>query len=164
MSADGAGEKPLVVSLALDALPVYSPDGRKLAFVSERTAKYDRRVYIADADGRNIHRLPVAAGRGRWQTNPSWGVRPQGDPCTIEGTIGNDTLVGTTGADVICGGSGNDVIRGGGGPDTLLGGTGNDRIEARDRERDVVDGGKGRDAARLDRKLDVPRNVEVKIY
>jgi Ca2+-binding RTX toxin-like protein len=96
--------------------------------------------------------------------NPSWGVRPSGDRCTIEGTINADVLTGTAGNDTICGGAGADVITGGGGNDTLLGGVGNDRIRAKDKRRDVVDGGPGRDAGVIDRKLDRVRGLEIKIY
>ena len=121
--------------------------------MSERTAKNDRRTYIADANGRNAHRLAVPTA-GRWQMNPAWGIRPSGDRCTIEGTIKADVLTGTAGSDSICGGAGADVIAGGGGDDTLFGGAGNDRIMARDKRRDVIDGGPGRDAGTFDRKLD----------
>ena len=96
--------------------------------------------------------------------NPAWGIRPSGDPCTIEGTIKSDVLTGTAGSDTICGGAGADVITGGGGGDTLLGGAGNDRIMAKDERRDVIDGGPGRDAGTFDRKLDRVRSVEVRSY
>ena len=82
--------------------------------------------------------------------------------CDVLGTARNDVLVGTPGDDVICGFAGNDVIRGGGGNDTLIGGDGNDTLVGgygadlvfggngndvlrdRDRTRDVLDGGPGR--------------------
>ena len=56
------------------------------------------------------------------------------------------------------------MITGGGGNDTLLGGAGNDRIRAKDKRRDVVDGGPGRDTGVIDRKLDRVRALEIKIY
>jgi Ca2+-binding RTX toxin-like protein len=77
---------------------------------------------------------------------PSWGPAYGTGRCTISGTIHADVLVGTSANDVICGGAGNDTIY------------------ARDGHRDVVDGGPGRDVARLDRKLDRVTNVEVKRY
>lgn len=163
MNADGSDQHAVIASIALDALPAYSRDGTKLAFVSERTSKNDRRIYVSDTNGKNVQRLAVPAG-GRWQMNPVWGVRPSGDHCTIEGTINADVLTGTSGSDTICGGAGADVITGGGGSDTLLGGPGDDRIMAKDRHRDVVDGGPGRDAAAVDRKLDRVRGVEIKTY
>jgi Ca2+-binding RTX toxin-like protein len=100
--------------------------------------------------------------------------------CTIVGTPGADRLAGTQGNDVICGLGGNDVIGGGpgndvliGGPgndtlqgdtgnDTLLGGPGNDTLVAWDGSRDIVDGGKGRDRAFVDKTLDQVRSVEIR--
>jgi serine protease AprX len=88
---------------------------------------------------------------------------------TLTGTARNDTLNGRGGPDVLNGGKGNDKIDGGsgndritGGPgrDTINAGTGNDVVNARDRERDVVDCGPGRDSATVD-KIDVVRNCEV---
>lgn len=88
--------------------------------------------------------------------------------CTLEGTNGGDRLRGTTGNDVICGfggndridgrgghdvlygGEGADVLVGGAGPDWLFAGPGVDRLLARDRARDVVDGGHGRDRITAD--------------
>jgi RTX calcium-binding nonapeptide repeat (4 copies)/Divergent InlB B-repeat domain len=100
------------------------------------------------------------------------------DTCTITGTPANDVLVGTRGRDVICGlgGSdrligkgGNDVLIGGAGADVLNGGAGRDRLEggrgldlllARDRTKDRVDGGIGRDRARIDLRKDLTRRIE----
>jgi hypothetical protein len=39
-------------------------------------------------------------------------------------------------------------------------GPGSDRISARDGKRDRIDGGRGRDRARIDRKLDKVTRVE----
>ena len=80
----------------------------------------------------------------------------------IVGTARNDRLNGTKGNDVICGLGGNDTIDGKGGRDVLRGGTGNDLLLARDRKRDTIDGGPGRDRARLD-KVDAVRNVETRL-
>ena len=95
----------------------------------------------------------------------------------VVGTALAETLVGTPGRDVICGGGGNDALRGlggddlqkgeagtdrlvgGGGRDFLLGGAGRDTLVAKDGRRDVVDGGTGRDGARVDGR-DAVRRVE----
>jgi Ca2+-binding RTX toxin-like protein len=58
------------------------------------------------------------------------------------GKAGNDKLFGLAGNDKLDGGSGRDV---------LDGGAGNDRIQARDKTRDVVRCGAGRDTAVVDR-------------
>jgi Ca2+-binding RTX toxin-like protein len=74
-----------------------------------------------------------------------------GQPATIVGTTGDDTLSGTTGPDVIVGLSGNDTISGldaddrlcgGTGADTLVGGDGDDHLSGgRDFLEDVTDDG-----------------------
>jgi Ca2+-binding RTX toxin-like protein len=145
MDANGASQEPLVTSPALDALPAWAPDGTRLAFVSERSGKDERKVYVVNANGTNVRLLAASSTRGRIATLPSWGARPAGDRCTIEGTIHSEKLVGTPHADVICGGGGNDTIfaRGGG--------------------RDVVNGGPGRDVAHVDRG-DRVSGVERKLY
>lgn len=153
MNADGSDQHPLITSPALDALPVFSPDGTQIAFVSDRAGKSERGVYLANADGTNV-RLLAKGQYGQEATQPSWGVRPAGDICTIEGTIHSDRLVGTSGRDVIC-------TRGG--RDFVSGGAGNDVIYARDSTHTSIDGGKGRDVAHLD-KGDAAKHVEVKLY
>ncbi len=145
MDSNGTHQKRVIASPALDALPDWSPDSKQIAFASERSGKTDRKIYIANANGSNVHLLSGAVQRGRLATLPSWGVHPTGDSCTIEGTIHADRLTGTKGADVICGGGGNDVIF------------------ARDGKRDVIDGGPGRDTAYVD-KGDVVRHVEKVLY
>ena len=120
-----------------------------------------------------------SGGGGRAGAAPT----PSGNPpdrslCTITGTRRADVLEGTPGPDVICAFGGNDVIRGhggddviyagsgkdritpGGGKDTVSAGPGNDRISARDGKRDRIDGGRGRDRATIDRRLDKVRSVE----
>jgi Tol biopolymer transport system component len=41
MNADGSGRRNLTRNPAHDADPVWSPDGRKLAFISDRDGSYD---------------------------------------------------------------------------------------------------------------------------
>ena len=67
-----------------------------------------------------------------------------GQPITIRGTTGDDSLVGTAGPDVISGLSGNDEVTGLGGNDVVCGGDGNDRI-AGNAGADWIDGGAGND-------------------
>jgi Ca2+-binding RTX toxin-like protein len=76
-----------------------------------------------------------------------------GQPATIVGTSGNDTLQGTEGPDVIFGGGGSDRIDGLGGDDlicgsrggdVLFGGEGNDKLYG-GRGSDAQDGGAGDD-------------------
>lgn len=81
-----------------------------------------------------------------------------GRDCLVGGA-GDDRLSGGPGADRLEGGSGRDVLTGDAGRDRMLGGTGNDKLHARDGERDVVDCGRGRDAAVVDR-IDRVRSCE----
>jgi trimeric autotransporter adhesin len=67
------------------------------------------------------------------------------------GGLGKDVLQGGRGDDRLEGGAGSDQLYGGIGHDTLLGGAAADRLFARDRARDVVDGGAGTDTAYVDR-------------
>ena len=88
----------------------------------------------------------------------------------LDGGPGRDRLSGGSGADRLSGGSGNDFLAGGAGRDALLGGAGADRlgggaardsfdagagndvINARDRVRETVRCGRGRDRVIADRR------------
>jgi TolB protein len=176
MNANGSGQRNLTDNASLDALPAWSPDGREIVFESERAEKGNRDVYVMSAGtGTVIGRLTTVAEADEM---PDWQALPAQRDCTITGTAGDDILRGTAGDDVICGlggddvisgdggddriigGAGADVISGGTGEDVLLGGPGNDLFNARDRTRDVVDGGSGRDSGRWDARLDRIRAVE----
>lgn len=86
----------------------------------------------------------------------------------IGGRAGNDTLRGLGGNDRITGGLGKDTLVGDAGADTLIGGpqadviragTGDDSISVRDKTRDTVYCGLGRDTVIADR-IDVLRGCE----
>ena len=72
-----------------------------------------------------------------------------GDDC-LDGGRGNDRVRGGAGQDRLRGGSGADVLIDVNGVDTLRGDSGDDRIDTRDRDRDVVSCGPGRDRALVD--------------
>jgi Ca2+-binding RTX toxin-like protein len=78
----------------------------------------------------------------------------------LAGGTGNDRLRGDGGSDFLLGNRGNDVVVGGLGRDDLFGGLGDDTLWSRDGFRDALDGNGGSDRARVDRGLDVVRNVE----
>jgi TolB protein len=55
MRADGSDVRRLTDNAAFDAGPTFSPDGRRIAFVSHRDGNYE--IYLMNADGTNQHRL-----------------------------------------------------------------------------------------------------------
>ena len=77
----------------------------------------------------------------------------------LVGGRGDDKLYGQAGRDRLAGGAGADLLVGGGADDELLGGSGADLLSARDGIRERVNGGSGRDRARVDRS-DRVRAVE----
>lgn len=105
-------------------------------------------------------------------------IRGLGGNDVIRGGNGNDVLVGSGGGDLLVGQAGNDRLVGGGGRDILngwggrdrliggpsrdgfQGGPGNDTLFSRDRSRDTVRGGGGRDRARVNAS-DIRRSIEV---
>jgi TolB protein len=58
---------PITKDAAVDAQPVWSPDGQQIAFVSNRNDLYT--IYLMDAQGRAIHRL---ADDGYYAYAPAW--------------------------------------------------------------------------------------------
>lgn len=58
---DGTEVKPFTVGTARDAYPRWSPDGRYLAFLSDRAGD-KRQLYVIPADGGEAHRLTDMAG------------------------------------------------------------------------------------------------------
>ena len=88
----------------------------------------------------------------------------------LSGLAGNDRIVGGAGADRLLGGSGTDRLLAGAGTDQLVGGAGtdgfdggagNDTITARDKERDAISCGVGRDTVIADLIDVVSSNCEV---
>jgi TolB protein len=65
---NGSGEKQLTSSAAFDGDPAWSPDGRRIAFTSERD-NGDREIYVMNADGSNQTRLTSSPG---FDENPTW--------------------------------------------------------------------------------------------
>jgi Ca2+-binding RTX toxin-like protein len=77
----------------------------------------------------------------------------------LYGEGGDDVLRGEAGIDKLVGGPGADRLNGGAGPDVHDGGPGKDRIDSRDRVREAVWCGPGKDRAYAD-KADRPDSCE----
>lgn len=57
MNADGSGVRNLTKDLALDKFPVWSPDGKQIAFASTKFSGSKFGLCVMDADGRNARQL-----------------------------------------------------------------------------------------------------------
>jgi RTX calcium-binding nonapeptide repeat (4 copies)/WD40-like Beta Propeller Repeat len=116
--------------------PVWSPDGRAIAYYDEEAGS--KGLWIKPIDG-----------RARWigANLVPFDWRPV---CGLRGGRGGDRLRGSDRADLVCGLGGDDTITGGAGRDRLFGEDGNDRFFARDGEFDVVGCGSGRDTVVAD--------------
>jgi hypothetical protein len=75
------------------------------------------------------------------------------------GGDGNDKLLGEAGKDTLDGGKGNDTLTGGADANKYKGGAGKDKISARNKKKDTVDCGAGKDVAVLD-KIDRAKGCE----
>jgi len=58
ISADGGAPQAITTGPSEDENPVFSPDGKQIAFVSNRDNAEERRIWIADSDGGHPHPLP----------------------------------------------------------------------------------------------------------
>lgn len=67
MSPDGAGRVNLTRNPAADRDGQWSPDGRQIAFASDRDGDYD--IYVMEADGSDVRQLTNDPGD---DTDPSW--------------------------------------------------------------------------------------------
>ena len=77
MDADGSNVKRLTRSPRLDDYPVFSPDGRRIAFTSNRDRNFE--IYVMNADGsepRNRTRNPVKEFVSLFGSTPG---RPEGE-------------------------------------------------------------------------------------
>ena len=67
MDSDGTNQKRLTTVQGDDSFPDWSPDGTKIAFVSNRNGGFVQ-IHVMDADGKN----PIRLTDGLWETHPDW--------------------------------------------------------------------------------------------
>jgi TolB protein len=70
MAADGGDVRRLTDDPALDLFPVYSPDGSKIAFTSDRAGTVD--IWVMDADGSNLVQLTQFENDSLDDYHPTW--------------------------------------------------------------------------------------------
>ena len=70
MDGDGGNKRRVTVHPAADLFPTWSPDGKKIAFESNRNNvnKDHRQIWVIDADGKN----PIRLTDGLVDANPDW--------------------------------------------------------------------------------------------
>ena len=67
MDADGGNRRNLTNDPFSDREPSWSPDGKHIAFVSNRDGNFE--IYVMDADGGNQHNL---TNNPHDDTDPAW--------------------------------------------------------------------------------------------
>ena len=67
MNADGSDQRRLTRNLDIDLDPAWSPDGRSMAFTTNRDGNYE--IYVMNADGSGQTRLTTNASE---DTTPDW--------------------------------------------------------------------------------------------
>jgi len=88
MNADGREQKRLTNDPAFDGSPCWSPDGKKIAFISQRDGKYE--IYVMNADGSEQTRLTNSPGYGL-ERSFSWS--PDGKKIVFDShTDGNNEI------------------------------------------------------------------------
>ena len=67
MDGDGKNQRRVTVHPNIDRFPTWSPDGKKIAFVSNRNGGHIQ-IWVIDADGKS----PIRLTDGLWDQNPAW--------------------------------------------------------------------------------------------
>jgi Tol biopolymer transport system component len=142
-----------------DSAPLFSPDGRWIAFKTTREVTYQGRdLWLMRTDGSDAHKLvggPIPGGGGVFPeiSAASWAALPppELEDCDrlkqatrVLGTGDGERLTGKRGSDLVLARQGRDVATGGAGADCLFGEQSADRLNG-GAARDFVVGGGGSD-------------------
>ena len=97
MDGDGKNQKRLTVNPARDESPAWSPDGKKIAFVSNRNNvnKDHMQIWVIDADGKN----PIRLTDGLGDSNPDWS--PDGTKILYDAHLDPEEHIGDDGITVM---------------------------------------------------------------
>lgn len=71
MNADGSNQRNLTQNEARDTSPSWSPDGQRIAFISNRLGELTSEVFIMQADGTNVQQLTTNASAQEVIWSPS---------------------------------------------------------------------------------------------
>jgi Tol biopolymer transport system component len=108
MDSDGDDQINLTFSTSRDRLPTWSPDGSRIAFVSDRDGNSE--IYVMNADGTRQRRLTINVGSDSFPAwspegdqlifhslrNGSWGIygmNPDGSNQTLLAAVNSQVLV-----------------------------------------------------------------------
>jgi TolB protein len=83
---DGSHQRNLTNHPAFDGWPAWSPDGRQIAFASNRNSSYQ--IFVMNADGSDVRLVANTEGRG---TAPKWA--PDGKSIYFTNCINRDLAV-----------------------------------------------------------------------
>ncbi|MEO7684501.1 MAG: protein kinase [Gemmatimonadaceae bacterium] len=70
MNADGSNERRLTNEKSVDFQPAFSPDGRQIAFASQRNGGHD--IFVMNADGSQQRRVTNFGALGLQAMSPTW--------------------------------------------------------------------------------------------
>lgn len=69
LDAQGGAARPVLTGMAFESNPVFSPDGKRFAFVSDRSGAMN--LWIANVDGTGLKQLSRDTGMEVW-SSPAW--------------------------------------------------------------------------------------------
>jgi TolB protein len=84
VDADGTHLRRLTINSAIDSAPCWSPNGREIAFTSDRLGTGMPQIYIMDAEGGNVRKVSFG---GNYHDSPAWS--PDGERIAFVSRVEN---------------------------------------------------------------------------